>query len=31
MRPLSVIRRGVVSGVITAPVNVFWNIRKNSD
>ena len=30
-RPLSVVRRGVVSGVITAPVNVFWNIRKNAD
>lgn len=30
MRPLSVVRRGVVSGVITAPVNVFWNIRKNA-
>jgi peptide/nickel transport system substrate-binding protein len=28
---VSVIRRGVVSGVLTAPVNVFWNIKKNSD
>jgi peptide/nickel transport system substrate-binding protein len=28
-RPLSVIRKGVVSGVITAPVNVFWNLRKS--
>jgi peptide/nickel transport system substrate-binding protein len=26
---VSVIRRGVVSGVLTAPVNVFWNIKKN--
>jgi peptide/nickel transport system substrate-binding protein len=26
---LSVVRRGVVSGVVLAPVNVFWNIRKN--
>jgi peptide/nickel transport system substrate-binding protein len=25
----SVIRKGVVSGVLEAPVNVFWNIRKN--
>ncbi len=30
IRPLSVIRRGVVSGVITAPVNVFWNIKKQN-
>jgi peptide/nickel transport system substrate-binding protein len=30
MRPLSVIRRGVVSGVLTAPVNVFWNIKKKN-
>ncbi|VTU25188.1 ABC transporter substrate-binding protein [Variovorax sp. PBL-E5] len=27
-KTLSVIRRGVVSGVLTAPVNVFWNIKK---
>ncbi|HYD75045.1 ABC transporter substrate-binding protein [Ramlibacter sp.] len=26
---LTVIRRGVVSGVLLAPVNVFWNIKKN--
>lgn len=26
---LSVIRRGVVSGVVLAPVNVFWNLKKN--
>ncbi len=25
----SVIRKGVVSGVVPAPVNVFWNIRKS--
>lgn len=31
IRPLSVVRRGVVSGVITAPVNVFWNIQKNGN
>ena len=29
IRPLSVVRRGIVSGVVKAPVNVFWNIRKN--
>ncbi len=28
-KPLSVVRKGVVSGVVTAPVNVFWNLRKN--
>ena len=27
-KPLSVVRRGVVSGIVKAPVNVFWNIRK---
>jgi peptide/nickel transport system substrate-binding protein len=27
--PLSVVRRGVVSGIVKAPVNVFWNIKKN--
>ncbi|MDB5896912.1 MAG: putative peptide transporter, peptide-binding protein [Ramlibacter sp.] len=26
---LSVVRRGVVTGVLLAPVNVFWNIKKN--
>jgi peptide/nickel transport system substrate-binding protein len=26
---LSVVRRGVVSGVVLAPVNVFWNLKKN--
>ena len=25
----SVIRKGVVSGIVPAPVNVFWNIRKS--
>lgn len=28
-KPLSVLRRGVVSGIVKAPVNVFWNIKKN--
>jgi len=28
-RPQSVLRKDVVSGVVTAPVNVFWNLRKN--
>ena len=27
--PLSVVRRGVISGIVKAPVNVFWNIKKN--
>ncbi|HZY16339.1 MAG TPA: ABC transporter substrate-binding protein [Ramlibacter sp.] len=26
---LSVLRKGVVSGVVHAPVNVFWNLKKN--
>jgi peptide/nickel transport system substrate-binding protein len=25
----SVLRKGVVTGLITAPVNVFWNLKKN--
>jgi peptide/nickel transport system substrate-binding protein len=28
-KPLTAYRKGVVSGVVTAPVNVFWNLKKN--
>jgi len=27
-RPLTAVRKGVVTGLLKAPVNVFWNIRK---